>query len=95
MAKHIYYVVLQWENYPYDGEGIKGESEADGPYYNRKEAISEMKELLKNYSDGDKKHTYHCLLMIGDVDDEYTDVYDYDSEDVGISARNGKIFRNE
>ena len=95
MAKHIYYVLMQYENYPYDGEGIQGESEVDGPYYTKKEAMTAMKESLKNYSDGDKDHTYHGLLVIGDVDDEYANVYDYDCEDTGISARNGKIFRNE
>lgn len=93
MAKHIYYVVLQWEAYPYDGEGIKGETEADGPYYNKKEAIAELKESLKNQSDGDKEHTYYGYLLVGDFDDDYSSVEDYDMEDTGLTARNGRILR--
>lgn len=64
-------------------------TEADGPYYNKKEAIAELKQSLRNESSGDKEHTYYGFLYVGDYDDE-GNIEDYDMEDPEISARNGR-----
>ena len=92
MAKYIYYIVLQWESYPYDGDGFQGQTEADGPYYNKKEAMAELKQSLRNQSSGDKEHTYYGFLYVGNFDDD-GNIDDYDMEDPEISARNGRILK--
>ena len=88
-ARGAYYIYLQYEEYPWEGEGRDcGETEADGPYYSKREAIAKLKEDLVYWSEDEPNRRYLGMIAFGGDPNE-----GYDQEYTGWWAVQGKLHK--